>query len=153
MSSLAPIREFLDQKRLAIVGVSQRPNDFSRMLFREFRKRGYEVAPVNPAATEIEGQPCFANVRAVQPPVSSVLVMTPPAVTETVVRDCAASGVQRVWMHRATGAGAVSPEAVRFCEANGISVIPGECPFMFFSGGLIHRMHGLIRKIGGSYPR
>lgn len=54
MSSLARIREFLGQKRLAIVGVSRQPRDFSRALFREFCSRGYEVVPVNPAAREIE---------------------------------------------------------------------------------------------------
>lgn len=154
MSSLERIREFLGQKRLAIVGVSQQPGDFSRALYREFRNRGYEVVPVNPAATEIEGELCFANIRDVQPPVSSVLVMTPPAATETVVRDCAGAGVARVWMFRGGGQGAVNPEAVRFCEANGIAVIPGECPFMFLPrASLIHRFHGFIRKISGSYPK
>lgn len=153
MSSLERIREFLGQKRLAIVGVSQQPKDFSRAVFREFRNRGYEVVPVNPAAKEIEGQQCFGSVREVQPPVSSVLLMTPPAATEAVVRDCAGAGVERVWMFRGGGTGAVSPEAIRFCEANGIAVIPGECPFMFLPGAsLIHRFHGFIRKITGSYP-
>ena len=154
MSSLDRIRAFLGEKRLAIVGVSKQPKHFSRALFRELRKRGFDVVPVNPAATEIEGLPCFANVRDVEPPVSGVLVMTPPAGTEAVVRDCAAAGVARVWMFRGGGTGAVSSEAVRFCEANGIAVIPGDCPFMFLPGGsMVHRFHGLIRKIAGSYPR
>jgi predicted CoA-binding protein len=154
MSRLGLIKEFLGQKRLAVVGVSQRPQDFSRALFREFRSRGYDVVPVNPAAQEIEGQPCFANVRDVQPPVSTVLLMTSPAVSEAVVRDCADAGVQRVWMFRGGGAGAVSAEAVGFCESKGIAVIPGECPFMFLPGGAwFHRLHGWVRKIAGSYPR
>jgi predicted CoA-binding protein len=154
MTTRALIDEFLSQKRLAIVGVSHRPQDFSRALFREFRNRGYDAVPVNPAAQEIEGEPCFANVRDVQPPVSTVLLMTSPAVSETVVHDCAAAGVQRVWMYRAGGAGAVSAEAVEFCTSKGIAVIPGECPFMFLPGGAwFHRFHGWIKKIAGSYPR
>ena len=40
------------------------------------------------------------------------------------------------------------------CEANGIATVPGECPFMFFGGTmLLHRFHGLINKITGTYPR
>lgn len=154
MSAMEQIREFLGQERLAIVGVSQQPADFSRTLFREFQKRGYDVVPVNPAIRDIEGKPCFASVREIQPPVSTVLLMTSPAVTEAVVRDCADAGVERVWMYRAGGTGAVSPEAVGFCESNGIAVIPGECPFMFLPGGAwFHRLHGWVKKIAGSYPR
>jgi predicted CoA-binding protein len=80
--------------------------------------------------------------------------MTSPEVTESVVTDCFAAGISLVWMYGATGNGAVSPEAVAFCKAHGIEVIPGQCPFMFLpnvSG--IHRFHGFIRKITGTYPR
>ena len=148
------IQTFLEQKRLAIVGVSQQSQDFSRSLFRELRGRGYEVVPVNPAAGEIEGQRCYARVQDIQPPVIAALVMTAPAVTDTVVRDCADAGVQQVWMFRGGGQGAVSAEAVEFCESRGMAVIPGECPFMFLpDGAWFHRFHGWVKKIGGSYPK
>jgi predicted CoA-binding protein len=154
MSSLAALQDFLAQKRLAVVGVSREPKDFSRSLFRELRARGYDAVPVNPEADEIEGQPCFASLRGIQPPVDSVLLMTSPAATDTVVRDCADLGIKRVWMYRAGGTGAVSPIAVEFCKTRGISVVPGECPFMFLAGGAwFHRLHGFIRKITRCYPQ
>ena len=151
---LAEIADFLEQRRLAVAGVSQRPEDFSRMLFRELRSRGYEAIPVNPAADEIEGVRCYARVQDIQPPVENVLMMTSPAVTETVARDCAAGGVKRVWMYRAAQKGAVSDAAVAFCRAEGMTVIPGECPFMFLPrGAWYHRLHGWVRKITGHYPK
>jgi hypothetical protein len=56
-------------------------------------------------------------------------------------------------MYRAGGAGAVSPSAVEFCKSHGIAVVAGECPFMLFPGGSwFHRLHGLVKKITGSYP-
>lgn len=154
MTTLEKIQDFLGEHRLAIVGVSQKPHDFSRVLFREFHQRGYDVVPVNPAAKEIDGQPCFASVLDVQPPVSAVLLMTTSAVTETVTKDCVSAGVGRVWMYRAgSGGGAVNDTAVELCESNGISVIPGECPLMFLPGtGLLHRAHGWVKRIMGSYP-
>ena len=148
------IQDFLGQKRFAIVGVSRQPKDFSRAVLREFRERGYDAVPVNPEAREIEGQPCFARLQEVEPPVGGALFMTPPALTDKVVRDCAEAGIKRVWMYRATGRGAVSADAVKFCEANGISVIAGECPMMFLPGGSwFHRFHGLVKKITATYPR
>jgi predicted CoA-binding protein len=154
MSKLEQIHEFLAEKRLGMVGVSQKPQDFSRTLFKELRSRGYEVVPVNPAVAEVDGQICYKSVQEVQPPVSSVLLMTAPVVTEQVVRECAEAGVQRVWMYRATSQGAVSKEAVRFCETRGMAVIPGECPYMFLhDAGFGHKVHGWVRKIIGAYPK
>lgn len=148
------IQDFLGLKRLAVVGVSRKPQDFSRALFREFLARGYQVVPVHPDAPDIEGQRCFARLQDIQPPVEGALFLTAPAVTGTLVRECPAAGITRVWMFRGAGQGAAAPEAVRFCEAHGISVIPGECPFMFFPATRwFHRMHGFVRKIAGSYPR
>ena len=153
MTVMERIRDFLGQKRVAIAGVSRQEKDFSRALFRELRSRGYDVVPVNPEAREIEGAACFARVSDISPIVDSVLVMTPAPLTDAIVHDCATAGVRRVWLYRAGGKGAVTAEAVRFCEDNGISVIPGECPMMFLPGGAwFHRFHGLLKKVAGSYP-
>jgi len=152
--SLESIEEFLDQKRIAMVGVSREPKNFSLMLFEELCRRGYDVVPVNPKTPNVLGQRCFARVQDILPPVEGALLMTSPEVTEHVVADCAAAGIRRVWMYRAAGKGAVSPKAVAFCQEHGIQVVPGQCPFMFLphSGG-VHRVHGLFRKITGRYPR
>ncbi|HEY1493566.1 MAG TPA: CoA-binding protein [Candidatus Solibacter sp.] len=148
------IQDFLAQKRFAFVGVSRRPKDFSRMLFREFRARGYDPVPVHLISDEIDGVPCVRSLGAIDPPVDSVLLMIRPEFTSALLRECAETGVKRVWLYRATGRGSVSPDAVQFCEANGIAVVPGECPFMYFpETGLIHRVHGFIRQIAGAYPR
>ena len=152
-STLQTIEDFLAQKRIAIVGVSRDPKDFSTSLFREFVKRGYDVVPVNPKSTEVLGRPCFAHVHDVQPRPDAVLLMTTPEISEIVVKDCQQAGIRHIWMYRATGAGAVSPIAVEFCRQQGISVVAGECPFMFFPKNGFHSIHGFIRKITGRYPK
>lgn len=153
-SSLADIRDFLAQKRIAVVGVSRDPRDFSAQLFQELAGRGYDVVPVNPAAPEVLGRRCFAHVQEIQPPPDAALLMTSPAATEAVVHDCAAAGIRRLWMYRAAGAGAVSETALQFCRERAIRVVPGECPLMFLPhAAILHRCHGLIRKLTGHYPR
>ena len=147
------IEAFLRQHRLAFVGLSRTANDFSRTLYEEFRKRGYDVVPVNPNATEIHGQPCYKSVRDIQPPVDGALLLTPPEVSEQVVRDCATAGIKYVWMQRGEGIGSVSAAAVEFCEQNGIQVVPGQCPFMFLPDTMfLHRVHGFVKKLTGTYP-
>ena len=144
---------FLSQKRLAVVGVSRNARDFSRSVFRECEKQGYDVVPVNPGANDIEGKRCFAHVREIEPPVDAVLLFTRPDCTPYIVDECIESHVHHVWMHRGGGVGAVNDEAVGRCRENGINVVAGECPLMFLpNAGWPHRFHGFIRKISGSYP-
>ena len=45
--SLETIDDFLAQRRIAMVGISREPKNFSVMLFEELSRRGYDVVPVN----------------------------------------------------------------------------------------------------------
>jgi len=153
-ASLETIEDFLSQKRIAMAGISRDPKSLSVTLFEELCRRGYDVVPVNPNTMEVQGRRCFARVQDIQPPVEAALLMTSPEVTETLVNDCAAAGIRRVWMYRGTGKGAVSAKAVAFCRERGIQVVPGQCPFMFLPGAAgFHRFHGFLRKITGRYPK
>ena len=148
------IDDFLRQRRIAVVGVSREPRDFSRAVLRAFNEHGYETVAVNPRATELAGAECFASVREVRPAVDAALVMTAPGMTEAVVRDCLAAGVRRIWLHRGAGRGAVSEPALALCREAGVAVVPGACPMMFLPhAGLAHRVHALVLRLLGRYPR
>ncbi|WP_437975655.1 CoA-binding protein [Sorangium sp. So ce295] len=147
------VNEFLSHRRVALVGASHDDKDFSRMVMRELIDRGYDVVPVNPGGGVIEGRVAYAEVGEIDPPVEGAIVMTPPQVTEQIVRACAAAGVQRVWLHRGVGQGAVSAPAVQACQELGIRVVAGECPLMFLPNtGFVHRLHRFTKKIAGGYP-
>jgi predicted CoA-binding protein len=153
MSSMAIIRDFLAQKRIAVVGVSHDPKDFSRGLLRTLRARGYDAVAVNPDLKCADDAPCYAHLTDITPPIDGALVMTPPAITDEIVQECAKLRIPRVWMFRAGGKGSVSPQAIEFCEEHGIAVVPGECPYMFLEGeSWFHRLHGFVKKITGAYP-
>jgi predicted CoA-binding protein len=153
MASKQAIDSFLSCRRIAIVGVSRDPKDFSRSVFRAFVDRGYDAVPVNPAGVEVDGRRSASRVGEVTPPVEAALLLTPSSATDRVVRECAEAGVKRVWMHRGGGVGAVSPEAVAFCRDRGIEVVDGECPFMFLPDtGWFHGVHRFFKRLGGRLP-
>ncbi len=153
MTTRKDIEDFLASKRLLVVGVSRSPRDFTRVLFRELLKRGYQAVPVNPAAGEIEGVRCYARPADVDPPADAALLLTSAQVTGRVTRECVDAGVRTVWMYRAVRAGAVDPGAAAFCRSRGVRVIEGECPFMFLpKAGFPHAVHGICRKLFGGYP-
>jgi predicted CoA-binding protein len=142
----ASIDAFLSSKRIALVGFSRSGKDFSRMLDTEFRKRGVEVVPVNPDATELDGRRCFPSVSAITPPVEGALILVPAARAEAVVRDCLDAGVKRVWLHRGAGAGSASPAALALCAARGVTPVSDLCPFMALpAASWPHKLHGWFR--------
>ena len=149
MDQSPSIQRVLACRRLAVVGVSRDPNDFSRAVLKAFLDRGYDAVQINPAAAEIDGRCCYPSVVAVPPPVEAALLMTPPAASAAAVADCLAAGVRRIWLHRGLGTpGAVSPEALKLCADNGVDVVAGECPFMYLQGtGLPHRIHGFFHHL------
>lgn len=150
---LDAIEHFLATKRFAMVGLSRSPHHFSAMLFNEFVRRGYDVLPVNPHATEVFGQTCYARVADIQPPVEAALLMTPSTATDAAVADCAQAGVRQIWLYSAGSGGAVTVSAIAFCRGRGIDAVPGECPFMFLPHNGLHSIHGFINKIIGRYPK
>ena|SRR5579862_2622566 len=150
----AQIDAFLSLKRIAVVGVSRSPREFSRALFQEFRRRKYDAVPVNPAAAEVDDTRCYSSVVAISPKVDGAFLITPPALTSLAVRDCDAAGIRNVWIWGGAGAGCANQDALSFCQSCGISAISGHCPFMFFPGTqLVHRLHGFFKRLTGSYPR
>ena len=149
----ALIEAFLAEQRIAFVGVSRQPRDFSRVLFRELLGRGYTLLPVHPAAEEIEGLKVFRRVADISPAPAAALLLTPPAGSANCVEDCARAGVRMVWLYRSVALGSVTPEALAACARHGLQVIEGECPFMFLPNpGLIHALHRGWRRLAGTLP-
>ena len=125
------VADFLGGKRIAVAGVSRSGRAASNAIFRKLRDSGYEVVPVNPAATEVEGVRCFPNLMSIPDPVDGVVIATHPKDSMELVRQCQARGISRVWFHRSFGQGSVSEEAVRECQARGVHCIVGGCPLMY----------------------
>jgi predicted CoA-binding protein len=153
-STPAAIQRFLAGHRLAVAGVSRQGNQPANAIFRRLRDTGHEVVPINPQASQVEGAPCYHDVASVPGTLDGVMIVTAPAASVEVVRQCAARGVPRVWFHRSVGDGSVSPEAVREAEARGIEAIVGGCPLMFCGEvDVAHRCMRWWLQRSGKVPR
>jgi predicted CoA-binding protein len=148
MEKPALINRFLKLRRVAFVGVSRNPRDFSRALFGDLVGRGYDVVPVNPYGVEALGRRSFPRVQDIHPPVEAALIMTPPGKTEDAIKDCVAAGVRFVWLHKGAGQGSVTPRALELCEEHGLDVVPGACPYMYLEyPGFVHSAHAFLRRV------
>jgi predicted CoA-binding protein len=124
--------EFLARRRVAVTGVSRKPQTHAaNAVYTRLRDRGYEVFAVNPNADQVEGDPCYHDLRDIPGGVEAVVIGTGPHAAEETMRRCAELGVEHVWMHRAFGEGSVCDEATVYGREHGITVIDGGCPLMF----------------------
>ena len=153
MNTLSSINEFLENKRFAMVGVSRNSKSFSRKMFQEFLNRGYEVIPVNPHVSELQGHRCFARVQDIQQRVTDALLMTSSESLADVLGDCAEAGVSLAWVYGVSGDRHVDPKVQTICDEHGVRLIAGYCPYMFMSSTtFVHRFHGKLAKFFGNYP-
>lgn len=142
---------FLEEERVAIVGVSRNPAETANAIFNKFRDNGYIVFPVNPAA-EVEGVKCFPSVKDIPGGVGAAMLVPTPAASVQVARDCVAGGVKWVWMHRSFG-DSVSSDAVQHLHEHGVGVIPGGCPMLFLDPDGFHKAACWFFQLVGRVPR
>lgn len=151
------VQDFLAQKTIAVVGVSDKRDTGCNLSYKKFKENGYKVYAVNPRLSTYDGQPCYADLKAIPEKVDAVFILASPKVTEQIVQQCVDLGVKHVWMHcmmgtkpgLAAGMTSVSQPAVAMCKANGIAVIPGSCPNQFLKADFGHAMmRGLWRTFG-----
>ena len=91
---------------------------------------------------------------AIAPAVEGALLLVPPGQAEGVVRDCLDAGVRRIWLHRGSGHGSASPEALALCASRGVTPVVDLCPMMALPGtSWPHRLHGWFRVRAGRAPR
>lgn len=151
------VQDFLAQKTIAVVGVSDKRETGCNANYLKFKSTGYRVYPVNPHIQEFKGDRCYPDLKSLPEKPDAVFILANPRVTDQIVRECVDLGVKHVWMHcmmgtkpgAAAGMTSVSSEAVELCRQNGIAVIPGSCPNQFLKADFGHAMmRGLWRMVG-----
>jgi hypothetical protein len=151
------VQDFLAQKKIAVIGVSDKRDTGCNLVYNKFKGEGYKVYAVNPRISTFNGDPCYPDLKSIPEKPDAVFILTNPKVTEAVVRQCVDLGIKHVWMHcmmgtkpgLAGGMTSVSAEAVKLCRENGISVIPGSCPNQFLKADFGHgMMRGLWSLFG-----
>jgi predicted CoA-binding protein len=124
MSVQEQIDQFLSAAAFGVAGASSNRQKYGNRILRCYLQNGKRAVPVNPNETEIEGIACVASVDELPADVTSLSMITPPAVTEQLVPKAIAHGIRNIWMQP----GAESPAAVALCREKGVNVIAdGSC--------------------------
>jgi hypothetical protein len=150
MNTKKAVQEFLGRKHLAVVGVSRSGKDFSNLAYRELKRKGYRLVPVNPHADSLEGERCYHRLAEITDKPEGVLVLTGSSQTESVVRDAVQAGIRHLWIQQ----GSDSAAALELARKEGLSVVSGDCILMFAEPvASFHRFHRWIWKLLGRLPK
>jgi predicted CoA-binding protein len=120
------IKEFMKQKRFAVVGATDNPQKYGNQIVKNLKSRGYEVYPVNPRLKAVEGLTCYPTLADLPVKPDVVDFVVPPSATEEILKQCHELGLDRIWLQP----GSESETAIDYCQDNNLKVVHSVCVMM-----------------------
>lgn len=110
-------------RRIAVVGLSDKPHRPSYQVVRYLREQGYEIVPVNPRVQEVLGLRSYPRLRDVPGPVDLVQIFRRLECVPGLVEEAVAVGARAVWMQ----AGVRHEQAAWRARQAGLRVVMDAC--------------------------
>ncbi len=122
--SASDIRKILEQKNIAVVGMSKNEAKPAHFVPKYLIEHGYNVIPVNPTITEVLGRKSYPSIADIPDDVDVVDVFrrsedVPPVVNDAINKK----GIKVIWMQ----SGIYNEEAERKAKEKGIDVVFNRC--------------------------
>lgn len=149
MNTKSDIDAFFSSKTIALVGLSRDPLAFSHLALKQLKVGGFKVYPVNPHASEIQGEACWPSLAALPEKPEAAYFCAAPEVTASEVKKAVGEGVKRIWIQQ----GAQSPESEALCRT-AQTAVSGKCLMMFappVQG--MHKFHRVLAGVFGGLPK
>lgn len=110
-------------QRIAMVGLSDRPDRDSHRVAAALQAQGYDIVPVNPNVTEVLGEPTHASLADVAGDIDLVDVFRREEHLPGVAEAAVAAGARGLWLQL----GLRSPEARHIAERSGLDYVEDRC--------------------------
>ncbi|MCY7787380.1 CoA-binding protein [Bacillus inaquosorum] len=122
--SKAEIKEILERsKRIAVVGLSDRPDRTSHMVSKAMQDAGYEIIPVNPTIDEALGVKAVSSLKEIDGPVDIVNVFRRSEQLPGVAKEFLETDAPVFWAQQ----GLVNEEAYQMLKEKDRTVIMDLC--------------------------
>jgi uncharacterized protein len=112
-----------EMRRIAVVGLSEKPSRPSFGVTEYMRRQGYTILPVNPRLASWEGLTAYPDLASVPPPVEIVNVFRRSEHAGAVVDEAIRIGAKAVWLQE----GVVDEAAARRARDAGLLVVMDRC--------------------------
>lgn len=122
MDSIVDILEKADAT-IAVVGASDNQHKYGAVIYRDLKRKGYRVYPVNPKRDTVDGDPAYPTVAELPVPPDIIDLVVPAEVGVKVVRQALDIGYDRIWVQP----GAESPELLTLLQESDADYIAHDC--------------------------
>jgi predicted CoA-binding protein len=120
------LRRILEtSKVVAMVGESNDHYYTSYQVAQYLREMGYQVYPVNPRISDVDGEPSYPSLADVPEPIDIVDVFRKPMYLDEIVDAAIAVGAKTLWTQLEVVSSNQQPE--RKAKAAGMSVVSNHC--------------------------
>ncbi|MBM4463843.1 MAG: CoA-binding protein [Chloroflexi bacterium] len=110
-------------RRVAIIGLSPKPERPSYRVAAYLKEQGYKIVPVNPGEKEILGEMCYPDLASIPQSVEVVDVFRRAEEVPAVVEEAIRVGAKAVWMQE----GVINEEAAHRARKAGLLVVMDKC--------------------------
>lgn len=118
------LKEILeDTQRVAVVGISTKPERVSHSVPAYLQSQGYEIIPVNPKYDQVLGEKCYPDLLAIPEPVDVVLIFRRSEAVPPIVDQAIEIGAKVVWMQE----GIINEDAAANAGDAGLKVVMNTC--------------------------
>ena len=108
---------------VAVVGATDNAMKYGSVIYRDLKRKGYAVFPVNPNRTEVDGDKAYPSLEELPESPTIVNIVVPPSVTIGVLKKSLELGLKNVWLQP----GAESPESLAFLQEHGFNYLANAC--------------------------
>ena len=108
---------------IAIVGATDNSSKYGYVIYRDLKRKGYRVYPVNPGRATVDSDPAYRNLRSLPIKPTIVNLVVPPKVSLAVLQESLELGLKNIWLQP----GAESPANLAFLQENGFNYLANAC--------------------------
>lgn len=140
------INDFINCRKIAVVGCSASSSKFGNVACKELKKRGCEIFVIYPGVEEIDGNICYPNLTSVREQVDGVFISVHPAKVIPLLEEIAELGLKNIWLQQGSNSKEIHEAIVRLK----LPVVVDKCILMYAPPVTsIHRFHRGINQLFG----
>ena len=108
---------------VAVVGATDDPTKYGSVIYRDLKRKGFRVFPVNPGRDLVDGDATYASLAHLPEDPTIVNIVVPPPVTLKVLQEADRLGHRNVWIQP----GAEDPAVLRDVQENDFTYLANAC--------------------------
>ena len=108
---------------VAVVGATDNPSKYGSIIYRDLKRKGYRVFPVNPNRSTVDGDRAYDHLQDLDRDPTIVNIVVPTEVTLEILGQCLEMGLMNVWLQPGTE----SPESMGFLQRNNFNYLANAC--------------------------